>query len=134
MKTFKNATGFCKTFLCILFICCLHIQIQAQIINIESRRIITDTVGWSGDLGISVSASKAAKSFFTFNGKGHLQFKTNKDLFLAILNYNLVHAGGEDFGNSGFGHLRYNRKLSSLLFKLFFHRLCTSGKPFCTQH
>jgi hypothetical protein len=85
-----------------------------QIVNIESQRIITDTVGWSGDLGISVSASKNTKSYFTFNGHGHLQFKSHKNLFLSILDYNLVHAGNEDFDNTGFGHLRYNRKVSDL--------------------
>lgn len=85
----------------------------SQIVNIESQRIITDTIGWSGDLGMSISAAKNTKSFFTFNGHGHLQFKSHKNLFLGILDYNLVHAGSEDFNNNAFGHIRYNRKVTN---------------------
>lgn len=89
--------------------------LKAQIVNIESQRIITDTIGWSGNLGMSISASKNTKSYFTFNGQGHIQYKTEKDLILGILDYNLVNAGGEDFGNNGFAHIRYNNKLSDLV-------------------
>lgn len=92
-------------------------QFQAfgQIKNIESQRIITDTTGWSGDMGVSISAAKNTVSFFSFNGDGHLQHQTSKDLYLALIDYNLVNAGGEEFSNSGFLHFRYNRKISKLV-------------------
>ena len=86
-----------------------------QIINIESQRIITDTIGWSGNFGIAVNASKNTKSYFAFNGNSHLQYKSKKDLVLGILNYTLINGGGEDFGKNGFAHLRYNRKLNTLV-------------------
>lgn len=94
---------------------CLCSNLNSQIINIESQRIITDTTGWAGNLGLATSASKNTKSYFTFNGSSHVQYKSHKNLYLAIMDYNLVNAGGEDFGNSGYAHLRYNRKMNSLL-------------------
>jgi len=120
MNSTTTLYGIVRLIACIGIILYSNQIIYAQIINIESRRMATDTTGWAGDIGIAVSASKNALSYFTFNGKGHLQFKTENDIWLGIVDYNMVHAGGEDFGKSGFGHLRYNRKLSQLVrFEVF---------------
>jgi len=105
---------FKKTTLALLLILSVFCA-SAQIINIESQRIITDTVGWSGDLGISLAASKNAKSYTAFNGHGHVQHKNHNNLWLFILDYDLVHAGDENFSDSWFGHLRYNRKLGKTI-------------------
>jgi hypothetical protein len=86
-----------------------------QILNIEQRRIITDTTGWSGTIGLSVSASKYIQSYFSTNTNGHLQYSDGKNLLLAYGGVNFVSAGGQEFNNSGFGHLRYNRKINTLL-------------------
>lgn len=98
-----------------IYLCIFSYYLQSQIVNIESQRIITDTTGWSGNVGMSISASKNTKSYFTFNGQGHLQYKTDKNLILGILDYNLVNAGGEDFGNNGFAHIRFNNKINNLV-------------------
>jgi len=87
----------------------------SQIVNIEGKRIATDTVGFAGSLGVNLTASKFTQSFVASNLHGHLQYKTRKDLFLFIADYEVVNAGGEDFNNSGFLHLRYNRKLGKVI-------------------
>lgn len=93
---------------------------DAQILNIEQQRIVTDTTGWAGRMGLSVSASKFTKSLFSINTRGHLQYKTNKDLYLLIANFDLVNADGENFDNRGYGHFRYNRKFTDLIrFEIF---------------
>jgi len=93
----------------LLSICVTH----AQIINIESQRIATDTTGFSGKVGLSLAAAKFTQTFVAAEVRGQVQFKTNKDLFLLIGDLDIVNAGGENFNNSGYGHFRYNRKLSS---------------------
>jgi len=98
----------------IVFACWYHIG-QAQIINIESKRISTDTTGFDGSLGVSFSASKFTESFVAAEALGHVQYKTQKDLFLLMGEFQILSAGGEDFNNSGFGHLRYNRKFSDIV-------------------
>jgi len=90
-------------------------QLNAQIVNIESKRIATDTVGFSGDLGISLSASRYTQSYVAAQLSSQVQWKTEKNLYLIISDFRLVNAGGESFNNSGYGHFRYNRKLSSKL-------------------
>jgi len=107
-----------QTIKSLLTVAVLHlctISLHAQIVNIEGKRIATDTVGFAGSLGINLSASKFTQSFVAANINGHLQYKTKKDLILLISDYEVVNAGGENFNNSGFLHLRYNRKLSKVI-------------------
>ena len=88
---------------------------NSQIINIESQRIVTDTTGLSGNAGITLAASKFTKSYAAVSTNGHIQYQTPKDLWLFIIDYDLVNAGGENFNNSAFGHIRYNRELSDVI-------------------
>lgn len=93
---------------------------QAQILNIENRRIVTDTAGFAGKVSTSINASKFTQSFMSFDLNGNVQYKTDKNLFLFYGSYEIIRAGGENFNNSGFVHLRYNRKLSKVVrFELF---------------
>lgn len=88
---------------------------DAQIVNMESKRITTDTTGFSGSMGVSLSASKFTQSFLSADITGHIQWKTNKDLYLLVGDFQIVNAGGENFNNSGFGHFRYNRKFNDVI-------------------
>jgi len=81
----------------------------------ENKRIATDTTGFSGRMGVSLSASKFTQSFIAADVSGHIQLKTDKNLYLLVGNFQIVNAGGESFNNSGHGHFRYNRKLSDVI-------------------
>lgn len=85
---------------------------HAQIINVESKRIATDTTGFSGKIGMSLSASKFTQSFVTAELAGLVQWKSQKSIYLLVGDFQIVNAGGESFNNSGFGHLRYNYKMT----------------------
>ncbi len=95
-------------------------QIHGQILNVEQQRIITDTTGWAGRIGLSIAASKFTKSLFSFNAGSHLQYKDSKNLYLFIVNYDIVNAGGERFDNRGHAHFRYNYKINALVRWEFF--------------
>ena len=43
------------------------------------------------------------------------QHQSEKDLWLFIIDYDLVNADGEDFNNSFFGHLRYNHEFGEVV-------------------
>ncbi|GLR15489.1 DUF481 domain-containing protein [Portibacter lacus] len=87
-------------------------EVAGQIYNVEQRRLVTDTTGWAGKVSLSVSASKFTKSVFSLNASSHLQYKTDRDLYLFIVNYDIINADGENFDNRAYAHLRYNRKLN----------------------
>ena len=93
----------------LVFISAAH----AQIVNIEKKRISDDSTGWFGSANVNFAGSKSTKSILALSTGTLLEYKSkaNKDLWLLITELNLISAEKEKFSNSGFGHLRYNRKL-----------------------
>ena len=83
--------------------------------NIEQKRIVTDTIGWAGSADLGFRLSKNIQTEFALSTSAHLQFKTDKSLYLFLGNIALVEAGDQRFVNSGFSHLRYNRKFGKML-------------------
>lgn len=96
-------------------ICCAQFA-TGQILNVEKERIVSaDSAGWFGDFGINLSAARNTKNHLVFSANSHLQHKRPKSLFLLLMDFGLVKAEGEEFANSGFGHLRYNTKLGEVV-------------------
>ena len=93
------------------------IPLTAQIVNIEKKRIATDSAGWFGQANISFSGSKNTKQILSLSSGTLLEYKSknNKDLWLLITDLSLISADKEKFSNAGFGHLRYNRKLGEAI-------------------
>ncbi len=85
--------------------------VQAQVTNVEGRRVKTDTVGWYGEVNTGFKFVKEVGNVFTSNSDTRIQYKTQKDLYLALGEYNWSGARGKTFTHNGYLHLRYNRKL-----------------------
>lgn len=91
------------------------IGVKGQIVNIESRRIQTDTTGWSGSFGGSVSLAKNVNKVFSANAFAHLQYKNRKNLYLFLGDYSFLKGAQKKYTDNTFIHLRYNHKLSNLI-------------------
>jgi Protein of unknown function, DUF481 len=89
--------------------------VHSQIVNIESARMQSDTVGWMGNAGAVFRLIKNTQNIIEIGVNSHLQYKTKKDLWLIMGQYGFLKAGGQKFIRNGFGHLRYNRKFNNLL-------------------
>ncbi len=85
------------------------------IVNVENSRIQSDTTGWKGNIGSSFSFAKNVQQVLNINAAMHLQYKTQKDLYLLLANYNLLKANKQEFSNNMFYHFRYNRKLGKVV-------------------
>lgn len=96
---------------------------DAQIINIESKRISTDTTGFSGKMGVSLAAARYTQSIVAADLSGQIQLKTNRNIYLLLTDFQIVNAGGESFNNSGFGHFRFNRKFNDVVRGEFFSQI-----------
>lgn len=94
----------------------------AQIVNIESSRMQSDTVGWMGRLGTDVSFTQNTDKIFQADLEAHLQYKTKNDqgLWLILGNFGLLKINSERFVSDGLAHLRYNRKINEWLRWEFF--------------
>ncbi len=87
----------------------------AQIVNIESSRMQSDSLGWLGRAGGAVSFIKNVVEILQVDLDVHLQYKTQKDLWLILADYGFLKGGGEKFILNSFAHVRYNRKLNSVV-------------------
>ncbi|HEX5025552.1 MAG TPA: DUF481 domain-containing protein [Agriterribacter sp.] len=87
----------------------------SQIVNIESRRIYTDTTGWAGSFGGGFNLSENVDRVFSANGFAHVQYKTKKDLYLLLGDYSFLKGEDTKYSDNALLHLRYNRKLSNLI-------------------
>jgi len=101
----------------------------AQVVNIEKQRIATDTTGWFGSANMSFAGSKTIRSIVSLFAGGLIEYKpkSNKDLWLFISEFSLITGDNEKFSNTGFGHLRYNRKLSETIRWEFFTQVQYNG-------
>ncbi|HYM94882.1 MAG TPA: DUF481 domain-containing protein, partial [Chitinophagaceae bacterium] len=87
----------------------------AQIVNVESARMQSDTTGWMGGANAGFSFNKSSQDVFSLNINAHLQYKTEKDLWLILGNYGYLKGGNRRFIYNRYMHLRYNRKLNPWL-------------------
>ena len=103
--------------------------LEAQVVNIERKRIATDTTGWFGSANLSFAGSKTTKSILSLFAGGLLEYKpkSNKDLWLLISEFSLISGDNEKFSNSGFAHVRYNRKLNETFRWEFFTQIQYNG-------
>lgn len=108
-----------KNLSCIFIVCFIVININtySQIVNIESRRMRTDTVGWSGDAAANFQLSKNTATIYDFGANIHFQFKQKNYLFLFLNEYRIIKGGDTKFVNSAFSHIRYNQKVTKDLLR-----------------
>ena len=99
-----------------------HFDSTAQIVNVESARMQSDTVGWLGSFGAAFSMTKNTVKIFGATADAHLQYKTSNDqgLWLIMGNYNFLKVSDRRFLSDGLFHLRYNRKINEWLRWEFF--------------
>ena len=102
---------------CVL-ICTSHGILFGQLVNIESRRMQTDSVRFvlKSDLLFSYSDNDGAYLLLIGSGLA-TQWKSRdfRKMVYFIGNFNLARSRNEDYRNSWFFHLRYNQKLSDLV-------------------
>lgn len=97
------------------FLVLLIAHAGAQIVNVESSRIQTDTTGWAGSFGGNINVAKNVEKVFSAGGFAHLQYKNSKNLYLFLGDYSFLKGSGKKYTDNTFFHLRYNRKFSNLL-------------------
>ncbi|MDQ6762337.1 MAG: DUF481 domain-containing protein [Bacteroidota bacterium] len=99
----------------IIFLTTIYNVSLAQIVNVESQRIQSDTTGWFGNAGTNFLFEKNAVKVININAVAHVEYKTAKSLYLFLVNYNLLEGNGQTLNNNLFYHLRYNYKINKWL-------------------
>lgn len=95
-----------------LFICS---GLSAQIVNIETQRIHSDTTGLDGTLEAGFTVNQNNSLLLSATTTAHTQYKTKKDLYMIVGNWRFTNAGNSRFVNDGMIHFRYNHKFTNWL-------------------
>lgn len=88
---------------------------SAQIVNMESQRYHTDTTGWEGTVGANFSLTDFGQKVYSVNANAHLQYKSEKSLYLLLGGYGFLKGDKQAFVDHSFIHFRYNYKLTSVV-------------------
>lgn len=99
----------------IILIVCFQFKLEAQIVNIENQRIVTDSAGWAGYVQFGLTASKDVNTVVNILSDAQIQLKTKRNLYLFRANSNFSRSGEQTFADNTFVHFRFNRKLSPLI-------------------
>lgn len=104
-------------------------RIYAQLVNIESQRIQTDSIRFTGNANFNFSYQKNnTRSLFQLKTSAVYQVKTKnyKDIFLLLGSYDFSKTRSTQLSNSAFGHFRYNHRLNTFLKYEFYTQLQTN--------
>src|SRR5215831_8181479 len=88
---------------------------RAQVVNIESQRIQSDSNGFLGSVSANFAFSSNTKTALVADASAQVEYKKDLNLFLLLGSYGFVSGNNEDFFNNAFAHLRYNRKIGDVL-------------------
>ena len=86
----------------------------AQIMNIERRRQVFDTIGWFGSTEWQLIAEQNSKRYLTFRTLNSIERQTKKRNFLILSELKFANGEGETFANSGYIHFRYTYKIDEV--------------------
>ena len=102
----------------ILLIFGFTLNSQAQLVNIESQRVQSDSVRTITVLDLLYNYqnnNNEELSLINFSATHQYKTKNLKNYFLLLGNIDYSLANGEELSNSGLIHFRYNRKLNTRL-------------------
>lgn len=101
-----------------LTLLCFCSNLQSQLVNIESKRMHTDSIRFVliSDLLLNYNDNNGTYILqIAANVSAQIKSKDLKNIYFLVGNTNLIRSKNEDFQNSWFAHARYNRKVSELL-------------------
>ena len=94
--------------LCILAFSSLLHSAQSQIVNVESKRSDNSQEAWHGSLNLSLNFTRNTDDVLDYGAKGTVQYLKQRHRLLVLSDLSRVVAGGTDFINKGYEHVRYN--------------------------
>lgn len=85
---------------------------QAQIVNVESLRRVSDTSRWSGNASLSFNLIKNKNTLFNLRNTLQVQYLYKQHLVLFINEINFKEVNAKNLVDKGIQHFRYNYRFS----------------------
>lgn len=101
------------------FVVCLPLLavapgLHAQVVNIEGRRFLNDTVPWQGTVNFRFNVAENGQRSLSVGLNGAVQFIDQRDRYFLVNDLAFSQVEANEFLNTGFQHLRYNYRADSL--------------------
>lgn len=96
----------------VIGVCLLSFYGNAQVVNIENRRIYDDTLGWSGAFDAGFSAVQNKDLLLNASFRPRVQYKTKKHYYLFLTDWYYSKGADRIYANTGMMHFRYAYRLS----------------------
>jgi hypothetical protein len=90
------------------FVLLCSFSAEAQIVNVESKRSGNAEEGWHGNIRLSLDYTKNTREILTYGTKNQVQYLKNQHRLLILTDLKRGQAGGTDYLNNGYEHIRYN--------------------------
>lgn len=87
---------------------------QAQVVNVEGRRFLNDTLPWAGFVNFRFNVSESGQRSLNLGLNGAVQHVRGRDRYFFINDLAFSQVEANDFLNTGFQHFRYNYRKDSL--------------------
>ncbi len=97
-----------------LFILAIGGIAHAQVVNIEGRRFMNDTVPWTGFVNFRFNVAESGQRSLSLGLNGAVQHMDGRNRYMFINDLAFSQVESNDFLNTGFQHLRYNYRVDSL--------------------
>lgn len=107
-----------RIFLVLVLVIFIADSAFSQLVNIESRRMQTDSVRFAGNANLTFNFQKTNNvtlNVFKASLNAQLKSKNLKHIFLVLGKYDLSSSNKSTINNAGFSHLRYNYKYTKWL-------------------
>ena len=97
-----------RSFILVLIAAAWTAVVQAQVVNIEGRRFLNDTVPWTGIVDFRYNITENTQRSIAFGFSGAVQHVRGKHRYFLVNDLALSRVESNAFLNTGFQHLRYN--------------------------
>lgn len=92
---------------CMVVLCATRV-LNAQIVNVESKRTENTQEGWHGSLNLSLNLTRNTTDVLDYGAKATVQYLKERHRLLVLSDLSRIVAGGTNFINRGYEHVRYN--------------------------
>jgi putative salt-induced outer membrane protein YdiY len=107
---------------CLLLLLTLPALLQAQIVNIENKRLDGNKDGFHGSVALNLNFTMNSKQLLQLGDKFQVGYRNGRHYGLVITDHAFVKSNDDSFINRGYEHLRYNYSLKDsgkILFEAF---------------
>ena len=103
-----------RYFLLLFFSIAVSEMTFAQVVNVEGRRFMNDSVPWTGYVNFRFNVAESGQRSLNLGLNGAVQYINGRDRYMFINDISFSQVETNEFLNTGFQHLRYNYRVDSL--------------------